>query len=638
MVVVENMESVIQERCCTGQGRGPDRIVYWRICGHTEWKKAYEREKHNMILAEGMNLIEKYGQILNRFSFLKTYETDAVYRVIRESLEKFISECKIPAIWCHGQHTRMLMSDFMFEMKPVKYIIDSRYQQMGSSGFHVIGEEQVAECGIDGIIISSYKYREEIKASLKRDHPFLKYLDFYEELENEGMTLDDGYYTYQHPYIRYKKINSIKRSLGSRCRKEKLYQELVNEYVNIRDFGSATEYAETLFRLYGDKTYLELKNDLEDLYRLEQDTLAGISPDNVLMLCIDGLRRRDVLEGCMPNLKKYLLKNTMFYTNAYSVSTSTYESLVPAYGEYRNLGTRYYESNCVPESDCRFIKEAIGQERNIFFYTDSARYVESEKVRVKEQCQTATEKIWNFITDAAAEKNGLFYLHILYESHYSYPNPDTESELVASGSNIMFDYLEKNGGWIRTDYDLQHADALRYLDRVLAPFLERLPCRMVLYADHGNILIPRETSLEDIGEAEFSYHEELIQVPLAIKSPEVNVNSSDSLMSLFSLNEMICSLLKKQSFTEVENCFVKIQRSAIYNPDFQFLYRKAGKGQELMAFEAFVFRDNYKLVVYEDGLTKLCHGDEIIWDENKKKEYWDRIQDCITVISEPIIA
>ena len=65
MVVVENMESVIQERCCTGQGRGPDRIVYWRICGHTEWKKAYEREKHNMILAEGMNLIEKYGQILN---------------------------------------------------------------------------------------------------------------------------------------------------------------------------------------------------------------------------------------------------------------------------------------------------------------------------------------------------------------------------------------------------------------------------------------------------------------------------------------------------------------------------------------------------------------------------------------------
>lgn len=149
---------------------------------------------------------------------------------------------------------------------------------------------------------------------------------------------------------------------------------------------------------------------------------------------------------------------------------STFESLIPAYSENNDLRTRYYDSTQIPEGDCRFISEAIRQKRRIHFYTDSIAFTDSENVMVEDKSQTATEKIWSFISDAQNVENGLFYVHILYESHYSYPNPDTISELVTDGSNIMFDYLQKNGGELRADYVQQHEDAVRYLDRVLTPF------------------------------------------------------------------------------------------------------------------------------------------------------------------------
>ena len=93
-----------------------------------------------------------------------------------------------------------------------------------------------------------------------------------------------------------------------------------------------------------------------------------------------------------------------------------------------------------------------------------------------------------------------------------------------------------------------------------------------------------------------------------------------------------CSLLKRKCFVEQYNEFIKVQRSEIYNPDFQYLYKKTGKQQELKAFEAFVFSDGRKLVVYADGTIKLCnHNDELLNDNNEKEKLWMRIRDYVTV-------
>lgn len=249
--------------------------------------------------------------------------------------------------------------------------------------------------------------------------------------------------------------------------------------------------------------------------------------------------------------------------------------------------------------------------------------------------QTVTEKMWDFILDAVEEDNGLFYIHILYESHYSYPNPYTEDKIIADGSNIMFDFLSKNGGCLRTDYEAQHKDAISYIDDVLYPLLSKLKARFVLYADHGNIILPQNTKLGDISYTQETFHEDLIQIPLVIKSPEMGVNINNGIISLISINDIIVSLLKKKKFVPKENEFIKIVRSELYNPDFRYLYKKNGGERGLLAFEGFIFDTGYKLIIYADGVSELYEtaNDQIINDNVLKNRLLDLVKNLVTVTS-----
>ena len=160
-----------------------------------------------------------------------------------------------------------------------------------------------------------------------------------------------------------------------------------------------------------------------------------------------------------------------------------------------------------------------------------------DAVHVTSYSQTAAEKLWDFLLDAVDEQNGLFYIHILYESHFAYPNPYTMEKIVGEGTSILFDYLEKNGGGLQADYEMQQKDALRYLDDTAAPLIERLRCGVVLYADHGNIVFGRETKLRDIEITKYTFHEDLIQVPLAVGYPGIAARTDSRLISIMELNE-----------------------------------------------------------------------------------------------------
>ena len=235
--------------------------------------------------------------------------------------------------------------------------------------------------------------------------------------------------------------------------------------------------------------------------------------------------------------------------------------------------------------------------------------------------------------DAAEEENGLFYIHVLYESHYSYPNPYTMDEIVTEGTNIMFDYLDSNGGEIRTDYNKQQKDSLRYLDDVIVPMLERLQCRMVLYADHGNILIDKGADLEIVEKTKYTFHEDLIQIPFAVKAPEIEAGEDDRLFSLMDLNSVVIALMRKEKILLKRNHYIKVLRSEIYNPDFKYLYKRANNEQGLLAFEVFIFENGYKLAIYADGIVELylARTDMEVSDTGMRMRLWEEIRDKITV-------
>lgn len=587
-------------------------------------------------------LQKRYNALFSDYKLDRPLDAENICSVIKQSLHCFLEGKKKPAIYCNGGHTQMLMADFMYELKKVKYIVDNYSSCDEDHGFILIRDEDLETQEIDAVILSSYKFRNDIKQSLKENHPDLPVLDIYDEFEQRGIMLQSDYYYSNHPYQHYKRINQLQREIRNQTDRErlhKLYLRLVTKYIHIKDFRTAIIKLEEWKNLEGLKSEDTVRvdgllADVLSLYDLQKKAVESLPENHVLMLCIDGLRHQDLSEKSMPKLSREFAENAFIFDNAYSFSTSTYESLIPVYSENGDLRTEYYNKNSISDQECRFIKEAQKQGRHIYFYTDIDSYIDSKDIKYTGAFQTATEKMWNFIIDAASEENGLFYIHILYESHYSFSNPYTEERLISEGTAMLFDFLPQKGKKLRTDYKQQHRDSIQYLDDVLAPIIGRLKCRMLVYADHGNLILKQDCKIRDIRETKFTFDEEWIRIPCVMRSSEMGTGKSQQLMSLMSLNDMVVSMLNQKKYQVPGHHFIKVARSELYNPDFRYLYQDIGKEKCLLAFEVFIFENRHKLVIYRDGTIELFGLDDKkkCYDEELIEDLLERVKPYITVI------
>lgn len=580
------------------------------------------------------NLQEEYDALLHKYGFNDNQPRE-VSKVVRKSLIDFTRECKKPAIWCYGKHTQMLMADFMAELKEVKYIIDKNASKYTDAGFRFITEDQIENQNIDGVIISTYEFRDNVRREIEAKHPGLKFLDIYDELKAAGRPITWGYY--QHgPHMQYNTIISLQNDLhncadDSEC--PELYHDIIEKYLQIKDFKSALYFANEAAARFEAGRFEEIAGDIGLLYEHELEAAAKVSEESVLMLCLDGLRREDILNHSMPQIQLLLSKRALIYDNAYSVSTSTYESLIPAYGESNSFNTEYYQSLEISEGGCRFINRAKEQGREIFLYTDSDKYFEEEDIHYHTELLTAAAKLWAMLNDAEDVENGLYYIHIQHETHFSFSNPYTTGNPVTKGTHIFFDFLKTNGGYYQTDYMLQHRNALHYLDDILYPFLEILACKMVIYADHGNIVPDVRRGLENIPAPFFSYSEQLLRIPFAVISPQIKHGRNHDLFSLMRINEVVIDLLNDEDVKAGYAGHIKCQRSEIYNPDLRYIYKQYDKEHELLAFETFIFDDGYKLSIYGDGSLKLSRTSDDVYidDIDLTKEKLSEIKGEITV-------
>jgi len=586
-------------------------------------------------------LEQRYQDLFIKYQLEQPLDSGNVSSIIRQSLHDFLRNAKRPAIYCNGGHTKMLMDAYMYELKKVKYIVDNYAAAGQDNGFILIKDEEIEKHEIDAIILSTYKFRKNLKRSLKENHPGISVLDIYDKLEDAGILMEADYYYSNHPYQHYKRINQLQRDIkneNSEDVQNKLYGDLITKYIHIKDFRTAIlklkEWSSLQSIEQENRNRIEgLLSDVTALYELQKKVAASLPETHVLMLCLDGLRQQDLSEQSMPKLKKMVYETGYQFTNAYSFSTSTFESLIPTYSENDDLSTRYYEKNYVDIENCRFASLAEKQGRRIYIYGDTEPYIKGEHIHYSDQFLTVTEKLWQFILDAISTENGLFYIHELYESHFTFSNPYTELALMSEGTAMLFDFLPVKGGHLRTDYAKQHADAVRYLDDVLEPLLNPMKCRMVIYADHGNLILDYHTKLSEIGDMEYTCSESWIRIPLILRSPQTGVGTDDRLISLMQLNNMVISLLQKDTYQIPNVDYIKIARSELYNPDFRYLYHIAGKAQYLQAFEAFIMKEGNKLIIYADGQTELflSDNDRKKSDKNLLTKIYEQVKEHITV-------
>ena len=451
-------------------------------------------------------------------------------------------------------------------------------------------------------------------------------MDIYDELQKKGICLEAEYYKYSHPNNTYFVINKYRNNIRLGIDLEESYIQLINKLIVIKDFFTATEVAKQFLKITSEPE--KVKNVimiLSDLCEYIKYNISKINKNNILMICIDTMRKQDFYNRFNNTIKAVNNKACCFY-NAYSVSTSTYESLIPTYGEYKSVKQ---VGTIVKEKDCRFICESIKNKRKIYFYTDGDKFIESDEIKYSGCFQTITEKLWNFLIDVSNEKHGLFYIYVLQESHFWYANAYTEVPFV---SGISTDIIDLKNSDMIDKLKNQKIDADRYLDNILSFLLGNINSNFVVYADHG-YLMPDEYKINEEDNSIYSYHNSLIQIPLIIKQNENNLMIGDryELISLMQLNEMLCNIINNRIVTPKQYDYIKVQRTAIYNPKLKKIYREKGRERELMAFELFVFVDGYKLCVYEDGKIILLHKDEIVDSNKLTKKYYNTVLNNVTV-------
>ena len=145
---------------------------------------------------------------------------------------------------------------------------------------------------------------------------------------------------------------------------------------------------------------------------------------------------------------------------------------------------------------------------------------------------------------------------------------------------------------------------------------------MVIYADHGNLILNKDSKLEEIPKLEYTCAEEWIRIPYMIQSPEQGSGKDTQIISLMSLNEIVISLMQNKAYQRRNTEYIKVARSELYNPNFRCLYKIVGREQDLLAFEAFIFQTGYKLIIYSNGMMELTLNEsderyrnkELVWN------------------------
>lgn len=578
---------------------------------------------------------KKYMDFMRRHNWTCT-NSGEVESIMRDAIIKFMKEHDNVAIYGYGRHTEHLMLDFVGELRDVKIIIDNYFDRGNTTGYRIVREEEIAYENIDGIIMSIYADREQILGSLKNDYPNIEVLDFYMLFEKKQLNVMGTYYGQGQGGASYNRIKLIHHYMESHYenadRINKL-RELVGVYCTIKDFRMAEKVASELYSLSKMDSDEKLLSQVREIYNNELELVGDINFNNVYMLCIDGLRRRDLMEGRMSKCYSILRDKCVVFDNAYSYSTSTYESLIPAYSEVSDQRKAYYKSTEIEKGKCRFIERAKSQGKKIVLNTGTGRFFDDEKIEYRSGVMTITQHLWDFVITASQCDNLLYYSQPQCESHFPFYNPYTKNP-VLDGTAILFDYLDKYGNNVRTDYEAQHCDAIRYIDDTLEPILKRLNCKFLLYSDHGSITLHNKVLIDEIDKQYFGSHEDWIRIPMCLYDGKKQ-DVLRQITTLMDINDIVISLLEDKEYYPKERPYVKIGRSEIYNPDFRIVYKKAKAEHYLKAFEGFVFDKGYKLIVYSDGKKELytTEGDKKIFDEDLVSQLFQMVKEDVTVLS-----
>ena len=543
--------------------------------------------------------------------------TAKVMEIIKMSIiEVDSNKYKNCAIWGAGQHTDNLMKYFSMDFKKVNFIIENNLELAKEKfkAFKAITPEEINSNNIDCIIISSYASRKEITKSIERFNKNIKIIDIYESLQEKNINLNLPFYILSDGYIKINEYLQKLKECKENIEKAFILENLLLEYINLRDFKNIFKIIECYkkLKIVDNDKFDNLFNDLEEML-IDLKEALKMKKDNILLLYIDALRYKDVNNlGNMKYLKE-LSENNVKFTNAFSTSITTYESMVSCLSGQMPYYNNNHKREFIEEEESRFINKALNNNYNINFYIlGSDRFINSNNINYKDGGTYCSKTLWNYLCDLTSSNNkNISMLYFLQESHTPHmggnyiENFEIHKTPFTCG-DCQFKQSEEQ-------YINQYRKSLQYLDEQLEFYLSFLNEEndTVIFSDHGQLIEGATKKLNDL-DTILGWHDDRFKVNLIIKSNKFKKQKVKKLFSLININDLLCGIIDGKLNIKYEK-YIEMQFSSIRNKIIRGKFKSEKKDDYIDGFK--VYRDkNYKLVI--TGLKKirafkLCKDKEI---------------------------
>ena len=530
------------------------------------------------------------------------------------------------AIWGGGEHTENLHKYFSAELKNAKFIIDNNKDLSGKEilGYKVISPEELKNYQIDVILISSYSGALSIKKQIKSLNIKCKVIDFYEELKKIGVNLEGAFYGNPSIYMDLYDLRKKYEESNKLEEKENYINKIIYYYLSIRDFDNSKKFINEYISKGFNKAN-DFKILLEEIDSLIQDLKDKISKRNgndILFMFFDSLRACDVYNNKenMIYLNE-VLKESLYFTKAYSPSIFTYESMPSVLIESMPFKNSLYKRKTVTQEECPFIKNALNNKFKVKIYAlNHWKIIEGEDIEYGEESNYASLTFWNGLCDLAesTEKDTLYILYFFQETH---PPHICGYHSIKPISHITPFTCNDNVEQSKFEYITQYKDSLKYIDDQMKFYFNIMSSKStkIIFSDHGQIIEQAVQPLSTI-KTLAGWHTSRYHIPLIISGGNIIPKRNDKLYSTTNINEIINGIIDG-NFNITNKEIVEVNFSKINNGVIVDKYKDVGYEDYLYGFKVFLSED-YKLVITGNGKIKVYLNsdefNEVI--DNKERE------------------
>lgn len=542
-------------------------------------------------------LIKQYDiqtEIGKRFSIYDSC-ADIIWKKWKE-----ISEKKKIAIYGAGIHTQEIFR-IIRQPQNLVCIIDQKGKGEVRFGVPVINNSELEKYQVDVVIISSFKYRKEMRQEIQILYPNIQIVDFYDDILKKGIQLQKVFYE-GNPGDKYLEINQLllryQREKDLKI-KEVLLQDLISAYLAIKDFFLAFKYIQQYIESYTNKIekYRLFQRELQKLFLEIQRQLKSKQEKSMVVFCIDSLKQSEIKN--MSYLSDYAQKNYQFECFMCEYPQTRYSLQTLLTGKH-TFDLMRKEDEDLKWTDGELLKYIKRKEITFRFIgtlsKDPFSNLEDQSKRKKDRL-LPSEIFWNGLVEILeSKKDSLFFFHTGYVIHSPHFTGEWNKKLKDKFATI--EALKE-----------QYEASVNYMDMNLRFYLELLDSKnisQIIIGDHGIDLNYLHTVYHQKGKfVGGRWCKEEMNAAFIIKSDKIKAGKNSNILTNSKFSSILLSILSKESISlsQIDEKELQIQILPAYDQRYIDMLIE-GENFQIIKGAAGIWRKDGVYLKFQDGQEK----------------------------------